>query len=145
MSAARGRVEWSELRNAGGRVTGSLYVRRISGGRTRRRVVLRQSERFWQPPLGVALTTRGELAWLANRRVYAQGRVIARGTVTALRLEDDRTLPWWDWRRETWRFHDLRPWPGGGCPVDPASTSWPRAPRWWARRAITGTSGSPSA
>jgi hypothetical protein len=64
------------------------------------------------------------VAWIESRgatdevrvRRIAGGRVrlVGHGDVAYLRLDDGRTLRWWDWDRETWRFHDLRPW--RGCP-----------------------------
>jgi hypothetical protein len=52
-----------------------------------------------------------------RRIAGGRAQVVAHGDLSFLRLDDDRTLRWWDWYRETWRFHDLRRWRGPGCPA----------------------------
>jgi hypothetical protein len=117
-------VAWTEIRYRSDRERVTVHRRRIAGGRMRERRTYGLARRGprW-PRVAVVVTTRGEVGWLAGGAVFAsrdvEGRVrIVQGIdASRLRLEDDRTLRWWDHERETWEFHDLRPWPGGGCPV----------------------------
>jgi hypothetical protein len=114
------RVAWGELRRSGGRVAGYVGVHRLRAARAERLHERRVSvDRRW-PWVGVAVSSRGELAWVADGRVLvARGggpaRVVARGAYGRLVLEDDRTLRWDDLAGEI-RFADLRPWRGRGCP-----------------------------
>ena len=118
---AGARVAWAVVRSDGRRVTGVVRIAALRRPRRvlRRLTVLPERRRSYLPEVGVALTTRGELAWLAAGRVVVRssgGRreVIARGDLDALGLEDDRTLRWRDGAVMVYR--DLRPWPVRGCP-----------------------------
>jgi hypothetical protein len=86
---------------------------RLAGGRgTRIKRVLGAGERVaW-------IEGRGRADEVRVRRIAGgRMRVVGHGDVSYLRLDDGRTLRWWDWDRETWRFHDLSPWRGPGCPT----------------------------
>jgi hypothetical protein len=119
-SAAGRRVAWVERRIRRRVMTGRVAVSivRRDGAST----VLRERRvgrtRQWAE-LDVALTTRGELAWLAGDRLVVERpgrrpRVVARGELYGLGVDDDRTLRWLD--HVEMRFLDLRPWPAGTCP-----------------------------
>ena len=127
-AAASGRhVAWIETRFRAGRRTVIVTVARV-GTRTRllRRDVVHRDRRRSAPWLDVAITDRGELAWLepnrhgapALKRVVvdipgAPPRRVATGAVDRLTVEDGRTLSWLDGADEL-AFHDL-PRPGAGC------------------------------
>jgi hypothetical protein len=119
-SAAGRRVAWAERRIRRRVTTGraAVSVVRRNGTATvlRERRVLRTGR--WAE-LDVALTTRGELAWLAGERLVVEHpgrrpRVAARGEFYGLGVDDDRTLRWSE--DGDLRFLDLRPWPAGTCP-----------------------------
>ena len=84
-------------------------ARLVRGRGTRIRKVLGVGERVaW-------IESRGATDEIRVRRIAGGRReVVGHGDVSYLRLDDGRTLRWWDWDRETWRFHDLRRW--RGCP-----------------------------
>ena len=126
LSVAGRRVAWLEIvvrpSAAGGFVT-------VADGRTGRRLVRRRAFRGGavraEGALGVALTTRGELAWNTPTTTYdirvvfaAPGeavRELARGRLGRVRVEDDGSLLWFD--ELGLRTYDL---PGrhfgAGCP-----------------------------
>jgi hypothetical protein len=140
-SVAGRRVAW--LESIQGRSRGAAAVL-VANGRTgrivRRRYVLDSALGDPGGPVGVALTTRGELAWTVgptedDMRVVlalpaAAPRELARGRVAGLGLEDDGTLLWHD-GRDGLASYDLpgRDF-GAGCPKrrrEYAPTGLPKA------------------
>jgi hypothetical protein len=126
--AAGRRVAWIAGAFRGGRRTATVTVADArTGRRLRRRTVASWSEQHVRPDLSVALTTRGELAWLGPApgdprvsqvtlaRPGLAPRVIAQGAyLYSLGIEDDRTLRW---RGATplLSYSDIRA-SGAGCP-----------------------------
>ena len=125
--AAGRRVAWIAGAFRGGRRTATVTVADArTGRRLSRRRVASWGNQHVRPDLSVALTTRGELAWIApgpsNPRVSQvtlarpglAPRVIAEGPfLYSLGLEDDRTLRWQG--NEGLSYSDIRT-AGAGCP-----------------------------
>ena len=130
-AAASGRrVAWIETRFGKGRRRVVVTVVRVgTDGRPEllRRAVVHRDRRRSAPWLDVAITDRGELAWLEPSRRGSSGRkrivvdvpsapprTVATGSVTRLTVEDGFTLRWMDIASEL-NFRDL-PRPRSGCP-----------------------------
>ena len=127
-TAVGGRVAWIEARLGRRGRTVCVVVARASSHRVvRRRVVQRDGWRS-SPHLEIVMSRRGELAWtvstnrdgstgkLVLHRPGMRDRVLDRSLPSGLRLEDDRTLSWFD-DGGMLRFRELpdRP-PWRGCP-----------------------------
>ena len=107
LSVAGRRVAWLEVVV---RPSSSVGVVVVADGRTGRRVERRRAFRGGpfraQGALGVALTTRGELAWNTPTATFdlrvvlalpgEPARELARGRLGRVRVEDDGTLVWFD-------------------------------------------------
>lgn len=111
-------LAWGELRVERRRTISAVGVRR-RGEKPHVRVVGSDNRPSWVPELHVVVSSRGEVAWLTDGRVWlargrGRARLVTRDAGYELRLEDDRTLRW---RREIEgvRFFDLRP-TRAGCP-----------------------------
>jgi len=124
------RVAWIAGATRGNRWTAVVTVADARTGRRLSRRTVASWRRGVDPgelsELNIALTTRGELGWIAPapsdpraeqvtvarpglaRRVVAEGR-----TLSFLAIEDDRTLRWRNGIDLS--FHDIRP-AGPGCP-----------------------------
>lgn len=126
-SVAGRRVAWLESIHGRRRGAAAVYVADGRSGRiVQRRYVLDRAIESAYDPSGVALTTRGELAWSVgssadDMRVVlalpgAAPRELARGLLHGIGLEDDGTLVWRD-GRDGQASYDLpgRDF-GAGCP-----------------------------
>ena len=127
-AAAAGRsVAWIETSFRGGRRVVVVKVVRIGADRAAhavRRLVVRRDRSRDQPYVDVAITRRGELAWLQPTRrrslmrvVYAppgvRPRTVAFDSAEQLSFEDRITLRWG--ADGDYGFYDL-PRPAGACP-----------------------------
>lgn len=122
------RVAWLTVAPAGGGARGLLTTLDLRGGR-RRQVEIGRSPLRRPPRLEAVYTPRAELAystWDAEEpdgtgtALVFGGRVIARGRISALRVDDPYTLRWRDERFWGRQFADVRPPPlRAGCPVRP--------------------------
>lgn len=115
-AAAGRRVAIASLRfRTGGRAAHVDVLDR----RTRRVLRRRAAGRRGARPVEVVLLDRGEVAWTTMRGevVLDRGRGVERVGARGhdLAVEDGRTLRW-DTALGTYRFFDVRPWPGPGCP-----------------------------
>ena len=124
------RVAWMETRYGRRTRTSTLHVVRIGrAGRPRpvRRKVVRRDRSRDRPDLDVAITARGELAWLApvrrpagwNRVVYAPPGGPARTLETTFAAElaiEDRITLRWDVDGYEFGFYELPRSPTGRCP-----------------------------
>jgi hypothetical protein len=130
-AAASGRrVAWIETRFHGGRRRVVVTVVRVAAeGRPKllRRDTVHRDQRRSAPWLDVAITARGELAWLEPTSRGSSGRkrivvdlpsapphTAATGSATRLTVEDGFTLRWMDIANGL-HFRDL-PRPRTGCP-----------------------------
>jgi hypothetical protein len=129
-AAAGRRVIWIETRFPRGRRVVVVYVVRIGARgivRPERRIVVRRDRSRLVPEVDVAITARGELAWLApvrrpadwNAVVYdppdGTPRRVGLDFAGRLAVEDRITLRWYS--GEHLGFFELPRRPGGGCPA----------------------------